>query len=306
MNNVGFLYDDVFLSHKAPQWHPETQERLNALVAKVRASGLWDKLEHIPPQKAELSDVEAVHTPDYVAMLQNARPGNLDPDTYFSANSYKAALFAAGAVNEAVKSCYEGKVDSAFCAVRPPGHHAEAGRAMGFCLFNNVAVGARYAQKLGYRKVFIADIDVHHGNGTEHMFYDDDTVFYFSTHQYPHYPGTGSERETGKGKGEGFTYNIPMSQGSGDKQYMEAYNDILHGLIDKFDPDIFLVSAGYDLHANDPLAGISVSDEGIRSIVKGILTSKKDIPYVFTLEGGYDLQALGDSVVITLETMMEG
>jgi acetoin utilization deacetylase AcuC-like enzyme len=305
MKKVGFLYDDVFLSHEAPQWHPETQERLKALIVRVKSSGLWDKLEHISPQKAELSDIEAVHTPDYITMLQNARPGNLDPDTYISANSFEAALFAAGAINEAIKTCYEGKVSRAFCAVRPPGHHAEANRAMGFCLFNNVAVGARYAQKKGYKKVFIADFDVHHGNGTEHMFYDDDTVFYFSTHQYPHYPGTGSEQETGKGKGEGYTYNIPMAQGSGDKQYMEAYNDILHGLINNFDPDIFLVSAGYDLHANDPLAGIRVSDEGIRSIISGILTSKKDIPYVFTLEGGYDLQALGNSVVITLEEMLK-
>lgn len=305
MKKVGFLYDDAFLTHETPQWHPETKERLSAVLAKVRASGLWDTLEHIAPVQADISDIEAVHSPDYVKNIQNARPGYLDPDTFFSAGTLEASLFAAGAINEAIKSCHDRKIDRAFCAVRPPGHHAEANRAMGFCIFNNVAVGARYGQKLGYEKVFIADFDVHHGNGTEHMFFDDDTVFYFSTHQYPHYPGTGSERETGTGKGEGFTCNIPMSQGSGDKKYMEAYHDILHGLIDKFDPDIFLVSAGYDMHVKDPLAGISVSDEGIRSIVKGILTSKKDIPYIFTLEGGYDLQALGDSVVITLEEMMK-
>lgn len=305
MKKVGFFYDDIFLLHDTPQWHPEARERLNAIITKVRESGLWNSLEHIAPIRADIADIEAVHDNDYIKGIMNARPGYLDPDTFFSAGTLEASLFAAGAMIEAIKSCHTGTVDRAFCAVRPPGHHAEASRAMGFCIFNNVAVGARYAQKLGYRKVFIADFDVHHGNGTEHIFYDDDTVYYFSTHQYPHYPGTGSERETGKGKGKGFTYNIPMAHGSGDKDFIFAYHDILHPLIDKFDPDIFLVSAGYDIHAGDPLAGIKVSDEGVRSIVKGILTSKRNIPYVFTLEGGYDLRALGDSVVITLQEMME-
>ncbi|UCG77313.1 MAG: histone deacetylase [Nitrospirota bacterium] len=301
---VGFIYDEIFLAHETPQWHPENKERLNAIIAKVRGAGLWEKLDHIPPQMAETSHIEAVHHPDYVKRVMDASPGYFDPDTFFSAGTLKASLYAAGSIIEGINACHAGSIDSAFCAVRPPGHHAEADRAMGFCFFNNVAVGARYAQGLGYEKVFITDFDVHHGNATEHMFYDDDTVFYFSTHQYPHYPGTGSEKDTGRGKGKGFNYNIPMGHGSGDKQYMEAYNDILHDIVNKFDPDIFLVSAGYDLHANDPLAGIKVSDEGIRSIVKGILTSKNDIPYIFTLEGGYDLNALGDSVVITLEEML--
>ncbi len=304
MKHVGFVYDDIFLAHETPQWHPESKERLNAITAKVRASGVLKELIQIAPAKAEISDIEAVHEAGYINRVQNARPGYFDPDTFFSAGTLEASLYAAGAICGAVRKCRDGELDGAFCAVRPPGHHAEPNRAMGFCFFNNVAVGARYAQKLGYKKVFIADFDVHHGNGTEHMFYDDDTVYYFSTHQYPHYPGTGSENDTGVGKGKGFNYNIPMSHGSGDRQYMEAYNDILHDVVRTFDPDIVLVSAGYDIHTRDPLAGIRVSNEGIKSIVKGILTSKKGIPCVFTLEGGYDLEALGDSVVITLKEML--
>jgi len=305
MKRVGLIYDDVFLKHETPQWHPETKERLRAVVAGLKSDGLWDEVEHIPARKAGADDLKAVHDPAYVEKIMDARAGYLDPDTYFSGGTLEASLFAAGAVMEAIKQCHEGKVERAFCAVRPPGHHAEADRAMGFCIFNNIAVGARYAQRLGYKKVFIADFDVHHGNGTEHMFYQDDSVFYFSTHQYPHYPGTGSERDRGRGKGEGFTYNIPMSSGSGDREYGHVYNETLHELVRDFEPDIFLVSAGYDIHARDPLAAIRVTDGGIKSIVRGILTSRKDIPYVFALEGGYDLEALASAVSITIQALLE-
>jgi len=207
-------------------------------------------------------------------------------------------------VISAVDECKAGVIEQAFCAIRPPGHHAEADRAMGFCIFNNVAVGARHAQKVGYGKVFIIDFDVHHGNGTQHIFDKDNTVFYFSTHQYPHYPGTGSDGERGQGKGQGYTYNIPMHHGAGDKDYFHAYQDVLPGLITRFDPDIVLVSAGYDLHAGDPLAGIRVTDEGIKSIVRAIVTSKKGIPYVFCLEGGYNLSSLSTSVLITVTELL--
>ncbi|MGW8272604.1 MAG: histone deacetylase family protein, partial [Thermodesulfovibrionales bacterium] len=190
MAHVGFLYDEVFLRHDTPDYHPERGERLTAIVKALKGSQLWERLVHIRPEPAESGDIEAVHTPEYVARIRDSEPAYLDPDTYLSPNSYEAARYAAGSLITAVNECLAGKIDRAFCAVRPPGHHAEAGRAMGFCIFNNVAVGARYAQRMGLRRVFIADFDVHHGNGTEHMFYDDDTVFYFSTHQYPHYPGT--------------------------------------------------------------------------------------------------------------------
>jgi acetoin utilization deacetylase AcuC-like enzyme len=303
MKKVGYIYDDIFLLHEMPSGHPESAERLVAINNALRQSDFRDRPVYIKPRKADLKDILAVHTSLYVDEVIKFT-GYCDADTYISKNSIEAALYAAGAVIEAVEACSTGRIERAFCAVRPPGHHAEADRAMGFCIFNNIAVGARYAQKSGFRKVFIIDFDVHHGNGTQHIFDEDDTVFYFSTHQYPHYPGTGSASEKGKGSGYDYTYNMPMLHGAGDKDFFAAYQDILPGLVKRFDPDIVLVSAGYDLHVNDPLAGLRVTNEGIRNIVRGILSSKQNIPYIFSLEGGYNLASLSGSVLITLEELL--
>jgi len=303
MKKVGYIYDDIFLLHEMPSGHPESAERLIAINNSIKQSDFHDNLIYLKPRKADLQDILAVHTSLYVDEVIKFT-GYYDPDTYISKNSLEAALFAAGAVIEAVEGCRTGSIERAFCAVRPPGHHAETDRAMGFCIFNNIAVGARYAQKSGFSKVFIIDFDVHHGNGTQHIFEEDDTVFYFSTHQYPHYPGTGSDSERGKGMGYGYTYNIPMHYGSGDKDFFSAYQDILPGLVNRFGPDIILVSAGYDLHVDDPLAGLRVTNEGIRNIVRGILSSKKNIPFIFSLEGGYNLSSLSRSVLITLEELL--
>jgi acetoin utilization deacetylase AcuC-like enzyme len=308
MHKVGVVYSPVFLKHETPWGHPESKERLIAITDRLKRAQFWKDIVLIAPRKAEDHDIELVHTKSYVDEVKNFGTGHLDPDTYVSKHSLEAALYAAGAVMEAVEQCKSGEILRAFCAVRPPGHHAGAHSAMGFCIFNNVAIGARYAQKAGYRKVFIIDFDVHHGNGTQHIFYEDDTVFYFSTHQSPHYPGTGSSAEHGIGKGKGYTYNIPMQAGSGYKEFFSAYCEVLPGLVRGFAPDILLVSAGYDIHANDPLAGLRVSDEGIRTIVSGILSSPPDperTPIIFTLEGGYDLAALENSVCITIEEMLK-
>jgi len=308
VRKVGFVYSPVFLKHATPLGHPESKERLIAITEGIDSSPCCKDIVRIEPSKAEYRDLALVHTKDYIEEVKNFGTGHLDPDTYVSTHSLEAALYAAGAVIESVEQCKSGKIMRSFCAVRPPGHHAEPDHAMGFCIFNNVAIGARYAQNAGYRKVFIIDFDVHHGNGTQHMFYEDDTVFYFSTHQYPHYPGTGSSSEHGKGKGEGYTYNIPMRAGSGYKEFFSAYCEVLPGLVRGFAPDILLVSAGYDLHANDPLAGLRVSYEGIRTIVSSILSSPTGpahIPVIFVLEGGYDLDALGHSVCITIEEMLK-
>jgi acetoin utilization deacetylase AcuC-like enzyme len=302
MKKVGFVYDDIFLRHEMPPGHPESKERLIAIIDALRKTALWDSLVHLKPSAAGSSDILTVHTASYFDKIAKFS-GYFDADTYVSEHSVEAALYAAGAVIEAVKKCHSGIVERAFCAVRPPGHHAEANRAMGFCIFNNVAIGARYAQRLGYGKVFIIDFDVHHGNGTQHIFEEEDSVFYFSTHQYPHYPGTGSDLERGRGKGTGFTYNIPMQHGAGDKEYFSAFRDFLPGLVRAFSPDIILVSAGYDLHVKDPLAGIRVTNEGIRSIVKAIL-SCYDVPQIFCLEGGYNLFSLGECVCITVEELL--
>lgn len=303
MKKVGFVYDDIFLHHEMPQGHPECKDRLIAITGALHRTDLWGRLVHLKPRKASREEILAVHTAAYYNRVEKFT-GYYDPDTYISPRSVEAARFAAGAVLEAIDRCRDRTIDRAFCAVRPPGHHAEADRAMGFCIFNNVAVGARYAQIMGYAKIFIIDFDVHHGNGTQHIFEEDDTVYYFSTHQYPYYPGTGNDDERGKKKGAGYTYNIPMRYGSGDKDYFSAYHDYLPGLVANFSPDLVLVSAGYDLHGKDPLAGLRVTDEGIRSTVRSIIRSKENIPCIFCLEGGYDLSSLSASVVITVEELL--
>ncbi len=299
---AGFIYDEVFLRHRPLGWHPERPERLTAIGNALEGRGdLKERLIFLKPEKAGIEDLRLIHTEGHINSILRNGEGYLDPDTYITKDSPEAALYAVGAVKRAIDEIVEGRLKRVFCAIRPPGHHATATRAMGFCLFNNVAIGARYAQKRGLKKIFIIDFDVHHGNGTQDIFYEDGTVFYFSTHQYPHYPGTGSEREKGSGEGEGTTYNIPMPAGAGDREYREAYGTLLPPLIKGFSPDLILVSAGYDLHESDPLASLRVSNEGIRFIVRAII--EQGLPTVFCLEGGYDLKALSESVIITLEEM---
>jgi acetoin utilization deacetylase AcuC-like enzyme len=303
MKKVALYYDEIYLEHKTPLYHPESPSRLSYLMGTLRASELWPLLLKGKPVKATFEHVALVHTDAYIERLKNARVGHLDPDTYLSERSLEAALYAVGALIDAVDKVKGGEIERAFCAVRPPGHHAERHKAMGFCIFNNVAIGARYAQTVGYHRVFIIDFDVHHGNGTQHIFEQDDSVFFFSTHQYPHYPGTGAADEKGKGKGEGFTYNVPVEAGAGDKTYSKIYNEILPPLVEGFKPDIIFVSAGYDIHKHDPLSVIKVSNDGIADIVKGILRSS-DRPYIFALEGGYNIPALEDSVKATLKELL--
>ena len=303
MKKVGFLYDDIFLTHETGEWHPENKQRLQYVLSELKKSDIWEKLIHISPRQAAFEEIALIHTIPYIEKVKALGSGYLDPDTYVSKNSLEAARYAVGAILEAVDKCKEGEISRAFCAVRPPGHHAEVSRGMGFCIFNNIAVGARYAQQKGYKKVFIIDFDVHHGNGTQHIFEDDDSVFFFSTHQYPYYPGTGGTREKGSGKGSGFTYNVPLNAGSGDKDYLFVYQDVLPGIIDSFNPDFIFVSSGYDLHTRDPLASMRVTNEGLRAIVNAILRSSTK-PVIFTLEGGYDLVALADGVKITLQEML--
>jgi acetoin utilization deacetylase AcuC-like enzyme len=305
MKKVGFAFDEVFLRHEPPVWHPDSPDRLINIIVTLKAAGLWHRLISLSPRQATFDDIVRVHTREYIEKIRNFGSGELDPDTFLSEGTLDAALHAAGAVMEAVEQCRQGQIDRAFCAIRPPGHHAEADQGMGFCIFNNVAVAAKYARFKGYRRVFIVDFDAHHGNGTQHIFEEDDSVFYFSTHQHPYYPNTGRDMERGKGRGLGFTYNIPIQAGSGNRDYLTVYQDILPGLIQRFDPDLVLVSAGYDIHVNDPHANIRVSDEGIHGIVRSILNSCTSCPAVFALEGGYDLPSLCDSVKLTIEEMLK-
>ena len=304
MPTVGFIYDEIFLRHQPPAWHPDSPDRLLNIIALLKAARLWDRLTIIRPCRATEADLAQVHSREHIERMRTMSAGPIDPDTFVSAGSYEAALHAAGAVREAVEQSRHNGLRRVFCAVRPPGHHAEPDRPMGFCLFNNVAVGAAHALKIGYGRVGIIDFDAHHGNGTQHIFDQDDRVLYISTHQHPYYPETGKDGERGSGKGEGYTYNMPVLAGSGDKEYLALYQDILPAVVRRYAPEILLVSAGYDVHVNDPHANIRVTHEGIRAIVRSILDSA-DAPIVFVLEGGYDLASLSESVTITIEEMLK-
>ena len=300
---VAYITDDIYLQHDTGAMHPESKQRLIA-INKVIEPLRHKLLEKFPLWITE-ELLQMVHSNEHIKNIkissQNATP--IDSDTICSKDSYTAAVKAVGAGVSALDGIKIGEFERAFCAVRPPGHHARPNQAMGFCLFNNIAVAARYAQKIGYEKVMIIDFDVHHGNGTQDTFYADDTVFYFSSHQAFAYPGTGAERDKGEGKGKGFTANFLMMPESTDNELLDIYENDLPPLIDTFNPDIILVSAGYDLHESDPLASLNITTNGIRKMVRGILDSKK-VPFVFFLEGGYDVEALGRNVKVTLEEML--
>ena len=305
MKRVGLLYDDVYLRHEAPPGHPERADRVRAIMNTLKGSDIWQSLIQVAPRRASFDDILAIHTPAYVEHMKSMTSGYADPDTYVSEGTLEAALYAAGAVIEAIDRIKAGEIDRAFCVVRPPGHHAERDRAMGFCIFNNIAIGARHAQRAGYKKVFIVDFDAHHGNGTQHAFEDDPTVYYFSTHEYPFYPGTGALLDKGRGAGEGFTANYPMQAGSGDREFHYIYQDVLPQTMRTFGPDIVLVSAGYDLLAVDPLTSLRVSAEGITQIVDGIIGGT-EAPVIFVLEGGYDLKGIAEAALISVRLLLKG
>jgi acetoin utilization deacetylase AcuC-like enzyme len=254
-----------------------------------------------------------VHTPahvDHIAATAGKRHGRLDPDTYTSEYSYETARLAVGGVLDVIDAVMEGNQRCGMALVRPPGHHAEDGRAMGFCLFNNVAVAARYLQQRhGLERVLVVDWDVHHGNGTQQIFYDDDGVLYASLHQYPLYPGTGAAQETGVGRGEGYTVNVPLPPGSGDGEYLAAMRSVLVPVAEQFEPQFVLISAGFDAHRNDPLAGMRVTEAGyaaMTSALLGVADRHCDGRVVAVLEGGYDVDSLVSSVEEVVRTMSGG
>lgn len=310
---TGFVYGDVYLEHETGPGHPERPERLDVIVKRLQTAGLLNAMTSIKPRSAEDKWLTAVHTPEHVERLRKLHAAGerfaVSQDTPISESSYSVAVEAVGGVLAAIDAVMAGNVKNAFCAVRPPGHHATPDRAMGFCLLNNVAIAARYIQKKHkLPKVLIVDWDVHHGNGTQDIFYTDPTVFYFSVHQYPFYPGTGSADERGSGEGKGTTLNVPLPAGSGDYEFKQAISKALVPAIRKFQPDFVLISAGFDAHKDDPLGQMRVTANGfaeLTRIVKQIAEEHCQGRLVSVLEGGYDLDGLAASVEVHVTTLME-
>ena len=295
---TGLIYHPIFLQHDTGDHHPERASRLQAILRKLKKTGLIDKLDLVEPGAAQVEDVALAHSRDYITSVEEAcknAPANLDPDTVVSRDSYRAALFAAGAVVKAADLVINGEARNAFCMVRPPGHHARPGQAMGFCLFNNVAIGAKYVQKKhGMSRIAIIDWDVHHGNGTEEIFYKDPSVLYISLHQYPHYPGTGKAGDTGEGRGKGFNLNIPMQASSGNDEYIKVFKDKVTPKLKDFNPEFVFISAGFDGHRDDPLSSTNLTETGYHEMTCMIKELAPD-RLVSVLEGGYNLFSLADS-----------
>jgi len=308
---TGFYTHDLFLKHLEGYEHVERPERLRSILQRIKSSAMAEKLTFVEAEQAEQSVIELVHDPEYVQQILTLKTENavtLDwGDTIATAATPQAALYAAGAGVQAVTDVLDDKSANAFCAVRPPGHHAETARAMGFCLFNNIAIAAAYLiERRSLNRVAIVDWDVHHGNGTEDTFIESDQVLYVSLHQYPHYPGTGHANVTGSGKGTGYTLNIPLSVGTADEDILAAFDEKVVPALDQFAPEFILISAGFDGHVDDPLSGTCFSTEAFGEMTRRL----KDCAarhcsgrIVSFLEGGYNLTALANSVERHLEVL---
>ena len=313
MTRLALIRDAKCQLHKPPPSHPESPQRLAAIDKKFDDSELKKVVERLSPREATANELALVHSEDYVDGLENEAKLihkdellQIDADTYMSEGSYTAAKLAAGAGILAVDGVHNNQFESAFVAVRPPGHHATRSTAMGFCLYNNIAVAAQYARKkLGYERVAIIDWDVHHGNGTQDIFYSDPTVCFISMHEYPAYPGTGWYKESGRGDGEGFTVNVPLPGGTGDRGYLAAWDRVVKPVCLEFAPELILVSAGYDAHRADPLAHQKVSTAGFAMLSQrladiSLLTGVRSVCF---LEGGYNISALADSALATMRVL---
>jgi len=310
MFKTGIVRDESYIDHRPGDFHPESHRRLETVYEMLEDPDMSGKYVNVPVREATEEELLYIHSKDYINLVASTagKPyGYLDGDTQTSAGSYLAALRAAGGLCNAVEMVIKGELDNAFGLVRPPGHHAERNRGMGFCLFNNVAIAAVYAKrKLGLERILIADWDLHHGNSTQHSFEADPSILYFSTHQYPYYPGTGAFSEVGIGDGQGYTVNVPLSTGYGNSEFNAIYTYILQPIALQFKPDLVLVSVGFDIYEGDPLGGMAVTPEGFAGLTRTLMEIARqtcDGKIVLTLEGGYNLQGLRDSVKAVLKEL---
>ncbi len=299
---TGLVYDPIYLEHDTGE-HVETSQRLIATISHLEQTGTTDRLTTVSSRPASVEELEMVHSPDYISYVRGKAErggGWLDADTIVCDRSYEVASYAAGGLMAATEAVMRGEVDNAFALVRPPGHHAVADRAMGFCIFNNVAIAARFARNaFGLSRILIADFDVHHGNGTQDAFYTDPSILYFSIHEYPFYPGTGRAEETGAGDGAGTTVNIPMAAGWGDDEYLKAFREVLVPIVHRFRPELILVSAGFDAHWADHLAMMRVSIDCFSQMAMILKTLAEELcrdRLVVVLEGGYNLKVVAASI----------
>jgi len=315
MKKTGFVYDQRYMRHKTGAYHPEVPERIAAIYRGVEKAGLLPNLVIIRPEPAAIKWVETIHDTAYIEQFKQACLSGASEfycaDNQMCGETFDTALLAVGGVLDAVRSVMIGEIDNAFCAVRPPGHHAERNQAMGFCYFNNIAIAARYVQiEFGIERVGIIDFDVHHGNGTQHIFEDDPTVFYYSIHQHPSfgYPGTGRDFESGHGAGYGSTKNSPVLPGQGDAEYHRLFERDLFPAFDSFQAEVLLVSAGFDAHISDDMSDIRLSTEGFTWIMEKLVEiADRDCKgrIISVLEGGYSLKYLPELIVNHIKILLQ-
>ncbi|MFP4374864.1 MAG: histone deacetylase [Spirochaetaceae bacterium] len=307
---VALVRDPLYLEHTNGAGHPERPERLTAVDEAIEGVAFSDELLDLPARDADHDELARIHDRDYIRRIagtEGERLRMLDADTGAAPGSYRAALRAAGGAITAVDAVLTGEVRRSFALPRPPGHHAEQNRAMGFCLFNNIAVAARHAQAAyGLERVAVIDWDVHHGNGTQWSFYEDPSVLYVSIHEYPLFPGTGLLQDTGRDIGGGYTVNLPLPAGETDRDYAVAFEEVVLPVVREFDPQLLLVSAGFDAHRDDPLARMRLSVDGFRWMTRALVELAEhhaDGRIVHVLEGGYNLAALSEGVAAVLEEL---
>jgi acetoin utilization deacetylase AcuC-like enzyme len=311
LRRTGIVRDNLFLEHKTGIHHIEVAQRLATVYSMLDESGLMEKLIHIPSRYASLEEVEMVHTPSYIEKIMDTAGEPLmylDPDTVTSEKSCQAAFLAAGGVIESVKLVLHGELDNACALIRPPGHHAERDRQMGFCIFNNVALAAEYALRyFGLTRILIVDWDVHHPNGTQHIFETTKQVLVFSSHRYPFFPGTGDVVENGLGEGKGYTINVPLTPQRTDCDYAEVYKQLLVPIALEFAPQLVLLSFGFDIHYDDPIGGMQATEYGVAALTHTVVDLADQTcggKIVAVLEGGYDLGAVRKSTKAMIQTML--